>query len=501
MKTLALLIVQVAALFPVAAFPQSLTLDSFDRAMTTLDASIAAHGGLDAMRSITNVSFRVVGESVLRNQSRRPGLLERTPYTADIVIDTAKRRYRQVQRGAYPGGFRWHQGFVIDGATRTSFDLIRNTQNPPQEVQPLVFRQQTRWLPQLILLDCLERASRLRYMGTADFEKRPHDVVGGSFDDGVAFALYVDRATRLVSKFETLGVDRVMGDAVTETIFSGYRTEGGRLVPTQRSIVIAGEPAIEVRFEAMVFNATLDDRQFSMPDGLRPTTFPTPAPVTKLAERIHLANAGGYNVLFVDFAEYVFVMEAPGNDRISRQVIEQVAKTLPGKPIRYVAVTHHHDDHAGGIRTYMAAGATLIVAPGERAHFESASRSRFRVEPDALALNPKAPRFEVLEGGRRVLSDGVTTVEILDIGSGPHVDAMLVAYIPKERMLFQGDLLNRPPNGDVPIANATTIHFAEWLEKQKLVVERIVPVHGTVTTMEELRMAVDAARKTIGAGP
>jgi hypothetical protein len=67
---------------------------------------------------------------------------------------------------------------------------------------------------------------------------------------------------------------------------------------------------------------------------------------------------------------------------------------------------------------------------------------------------------------------------------------MLVAYLPNEKMVFQGDLLNRPANGDYPIANDTTVHFANWIERSKLPVEKIIPVHGTITTIEELRQAV-----------
>lgn len=66
---------------------------------------------------------------------------------------------------------------------------------------------------------------------------------------------------------------------------------------------------------------------------------------------------------------------------------------------------------------------------------------------------------------------------------------MLVAYLPKEKLVFQGDWLNRPANGDVPIANAPTVHFAKWLESRKLAVERILAVHGPVSTMDELRAA------------
>jgi glyoxylase-like metal-dependent hydrolase (beta-lactamase superfamily II) len=223
---------------------------------------------------------------------------------------------------------------------------------------------------------------------------------------------------------------------------------------------------------------------------MRAVTFPTPTPVTKHAEKIYTTNAAGYNVLFVDFSDHIFVMEAPGNDRVSLQAIEQIKKTIPNKPIKYVAVTHHHDDHAGGIRTYMAEGATLIVVPGEEAFLKKVSAVRFKIEPDALTRNPREAKFEPVQNGKRVLTDGTTTVELYDIGSGPHTEGMLVAYFPAQKLIFQGDLLNRPPNGDYPIANDTSVHFLNWIDSKKLAVEITIPVHGTPTTIADFRKAV-----------
>jgi len=135
-------------------------------------------------------------------------------------------------------------------------------------------------------------------------------------------------------------------------------------------------------------------------------------------------------------------------------------------------------------------GFKIPQPPGEKSFFERVVQGQFTVDPDALMLNPQPLKIEVLEGGRRILSDGTTTVEIHDIGPGPHTEEMLVAYLPNEQIIFQGDLLNRPSNGDYPIANETSAHFAKWLESKKLSVRKIIPVHGTVTTMDEMRKAV-----------
>ncbi len=483
--------VVIALLFTVTnALPQSFTLDSFNKAKSALDRSVAAYGGREALNAIQNVSIRIAGESVHRFQSRRPGDFDRTAYNGELIIDLKNSRAMQTQKGHFPGGFNWHNGFVVDAGTRTSFDLIRKTSNPPAQISPATFRANTRWLPQLVLLNALERAETLRYLGKAEYDKRAHEIIDYVGAEGSRLALYIDQETGQLSKFETLITDRFAGDSVLETRFTGQRKVGSYIVPARRTTAVNGEVTNDFGFAEVTFNTELRPETFKVPEGMRAVTFPAPTPVTKHAENIYTTSAGGYNVLYVDFKDHVFVMEAPGNDRLSLQAIEQVKKTIPNKPIKYVAVTHHHDDHAGGIRTYMAEGATLIITPGEEEFLRKVSKVRLTADPDTLTRNPREPKFEPIQNGKRVLTDGTTTVEIYDIGSGPHAEGMLVAYFPDHKLIYQGDLLNRPANGDYPIANDTSVHFLNWIEAQKLAVETTIPVHGTPTTIAEFRKAV-----------
>ena len=174
---------------------------------------------------------------------------------------------------------------------------------------------------------------------------------------------------------------------------------------------------------------------------LTPTPGPALPPSTKYSDNVYTVNAAGYNVLVVDFKDHVFVMETPNSDATSRQAIAEIKKLFPGKPIRYVAVTHHHDDHAGGIRTYVAEGATILGLPGEKTFFEKVMKSVFTIDRDTLALNQRPMKWEAIQEGKRVLTDGTTTVELIDIGSGPHTEEMLVAYLPNEKSFFRATFL------------------------------------------------------------
>lgn len=488
-----------AMLFSSSAAAQSVTMDSFKRARPILDRAIQAYGGLKDLRAIENVSFRLEGETVHRNQSRKTFTSDRTPFKASYIIDPRNTRYRQAQDGWYPGGFHWVNGFAINRAEGVSWDAIRGTMNPIPNIPPSAFRVRLRMLPHFVILNAAERSSRLRYLGSADFEGRAHSVLSYANEDGLEISLYIDDRTNLLSKYETLQTDVFAGDVIAETVFTGYKQENGRMVPTGRIERRGGDIQSDVRFLDVVFNAPLTDENFKLPEGLRAASqAPAAQPFTKYTDSVYTVNASGYNVLVVGFRDHVFVMEAPSGDAVSRQAIAEIKKLFPNRPIRFVAVTHHHDDHAGGIRTYIAEGSTLIGLPGEKSFFERVSKSIFTIDPDSLALNPQPLRWESIQGGRRVLTDGTTTVELLDIGAGPHTEEMLVAYLPNEKMVFQGDLLNRPANNDPATINDTTVHFANWIETKKLDVERVIGVHGPPSTREELRQAIAGRQKHAG---
>ncbi len=488
--SIALLIAQMT----VAA--QSVTQESYAKARPILDRAVAAFGGLKELRSIDNVTFRIEGDTVHRNQSKRTFMSERTPYKGSFIIDPKNTRYRQLQDGHYPGGFDWVNGFAINKTEGVTWDVLRGTSNPIPNVAPANFRGRLRLLPHFVILNAAERVSRLRYLGGTNFDGRAHSVISFANEDGLEISLYIDDKTGLLSKFETLGTDSFSGDVVNEIVFTGYRQEGDRMVPTGRLDRRSGELMNDFKILDVTFNSALTDDNFKLPDGLKVSAAAPPAqPSKKYSDSIYTVNAGGYNVLAVGFKDHVFVMETPANDAVSRQAIAEVRKIFPGKPIKYFAVTHHHDDHAGGARTYIAEGITMLGNPGEKSFFEKVAKSTFTIDPDSLSQNPQALKFDVIEKGKRVLTDGTTTVELIDIGPGGHTDEMLVAYIPELKAIFQGDLLNRPANGDYPTVNPTSVHFLNWIDKQKLAVEKVIPVHGPVTTMDEFRKAVAEMKK------
>ena len=151
------------------------------------------------------------------------------------------------------------------------------------------------------------------------------------------------------------------GDMDYEMRYTKYKDFGGIMFPGQIH-VHQGDPRLNPAHNYYEINVTdvkanVPVTPMPVPEAVRTATA-TPVKVEsqKLADGVWLLGGGTHNSVLVEFNDFVAVVEAPQNEARSLAVIAEANRLVPNKLIRYLVNTHHHMDHAGGLRTYLSQG-------------------------------------------------------------------------------------------------------------------------------------------------
>jgi glyoxylase-like metal-dependent hydrolase (beta-lactamase superfamily II) len=89
------------------------------------------------------------------------------------------------------------------------------------------------------------------------------------------------------------------------------------------------------------------------------------------------------------------------------------------------------------------------------------------------------------------IGDASRPVEVHRIVGGPHSDSFVMVYLPREKLLIEADAFTPPaPNTPPPaLANTNNVNLVDNIERLKLAVDRILPLHGRVVPLSELYVA------------
>jgi glyoxylase-like metal-dependent hydrolase (beta-lactamase superfamily II) len=312
----------------------------------------------------------------------------------------------------------------------------------------------------------------------------------------VSFALngknrYVGRinAQNQVERVQTSIDNPTLGDTPVEVTFSDYRDFNGIMFPSRIVRTQGGYPVLDITVSSVTPNPKVD---ISVPDSVRSFTAPTVnVQVEKLANGVHYLKGGSHHSVAIDQGDHIIVVEAPQNEARSSAVIAKVKETIPNKPIRYLINTHAHFDHTGGLRAYVAEGATIVTHEMNRPYYEKAWAAPRTLNPDRLAKEPKAATFETFTD-KHVLTDGRRTVEIHQIAGSGHNDGFAMVYLPAEKILIEVDAFTPAAANAPPPAtpNPFAVNLYENIQRLNLDVRQIVPLHGPrAATMADLRAA------------
>jgi glyoxylase-like metal-dependent hydrolase (beta-lactamase superfamily II) len=296
----------------------------------------------------------------------------------------------------------------------------------------------------------------------------------------------------IVERVETWLGENIMGDMHILATYTGWKDFGGVMAPAKIVQTRGGWPFFEVNVTAAKGNpadvATLAPApapaggRGGAPGGGAPGGGAPPAlTVTseKLGDGVYrlTTGPGSYDSLIVDFKDYIMMLEAGQSEARGLAYIAEAKKLIPNKPIRYVMNTHPHSDHTGGLPALVAEGATIITQKNNEAFFDKALNTPRTLLNDTLAKNPKKAKIEAVSE-KKVYSDGTHTVEMYHVSPVPHSNGLMIAYLPKEKVVFQGDF-SLPAAGQP--GNDHVKALVPILEKLNLNFDRYINVHTSAT--------------------
>jgi glyoxylase-like metal-dependent hydrolase (beta-lactamase superfamily II) len=209
--------------------------------------------------------------------------------------------------------------------------------------------------------------------------------------------------------------------------------------------------------------------------------------LTDVAPNISLMTGGSHNTMIVATGDGLVFVESPGDDGLSKIALDFAKQKYPGKPVKYLILTHHHIDHMGGLRAYAAEGATIVVGKGDGAFYRKALTAPQLLNPyQTKSVAPKVievdGKWSVKEGGTAIEAYGLETA---------HATGYIIPYFPDAKVALVTDLWN--PGPQVPPANAAMREVVAGIEKAGITPEKVAGGHGSVGNYADLVKSVQAA--------
>jgi len=196
------------------------------------------------------------------------------------------------------------------------------------------------------------------------------------------------------------------------------------------------------------------------------------------------------NTSWIEFKDFVVVIEANTPWGI-KAILPEIRKTST-KPIRYVFDTHYHWDHTQGNSIMADEGITVVCSQDCATELGSKGKGEWdqmSKRTDEYSLAPyRLQQPSLVFGDFMAIDDGERRLELRRVGPA-HTIGDAVAYLPKEEILFTGDLcVNWKAGNNVGDRDADHPHWVEVLnDLATWKVKTVIPGHGDPGTVATLK--------------
>jgi hypothetical protein len=482
------------------AFAESAPLDLIKQA-------VQAEGGVDALRNLKRVAIEADVKYWEPEQSYLPGGDPRLVGTSKLSInwDIENGRARSEWDRSFVYPFVEQVKFVEVLTPKSGFVVSSRGEKPMSSIRVSSEQRELVRTSPAFLLKALASPEHLAAIADQALGKDRLPAV--AFNDGATkFIVLFDRNTHLPAAIRTQDDDSLLGDADYDVVFSDWKQVSGVLVAHSLTERLAGADVGKIVYTNVSANPAFDAKLFEPSEKLSGELKPAAtgnvpyqwvlrrislgrftdsdavnydaatSPGLKLVEiapNVTHAVGGTHNTLIVAMPSFLVVFDAPINEWQSRWTIDAMRQKYPGKPIKYLVLTHQHNDHTGGARTYVAEGASVIIGAPGKAYFEKVFAAPHTVNPDQLQKNPK-PVSVTEFADQMSIKDGDDEIRLYKIANS-HSEPMVIGHIVRSNVVWVTDLYS--PTRD-KAKNASMVEFDQALKKLNIKPAIIAGGHG-----------------------
>ena len=451
-----------------------------------------AMGGAAALRGLTNMTVEFNSATFGIGQEETPQSPARATFTFGRIINDYRGGRRLTSQESRPvAGPVQRQRTVI---TPTG-GLVDNNGalNPAAPAAITAATAALRAQPERLIVEALDNPGQLSAM--------PPRRVRGELMDGVrigtgagAPSLWFDRLSGHLVAIERVTDDPILGDRSTETLYTRWEDAGGVMLPRQIDVHVNGRLQQHIVVTSASINSAVSESDFVIPDSVSArasAVAPPPAPLTvtlnELGPNVWRAEGGTHHSLVVRQATGLVVVEGPQSSARTRAVLDTLRARFPGVAVRTLVPTHHHWDHTGGIREYLA-HVTEVIAHARNVEFvRGIGAAQKTVAPDALSRGGRVASVRAANAQVTILGAGETAVQLIELPT-THAQGMLAAYVPSLRILFVSDVLTPGPT----LAPLGSSELVAMVRARGLTVDRVVGGHGGIAAWADVERAAAA---------
>ena len=475
--------------------------------------AVAAMGGAERLQNVKTLTMKGgtgtrlrMGQMVKATDPENPGQLKDVVDIVDLANGRASLDY-----ALQNGGFMQHRHEILTkkGDKPIGVDIV-STRPIIATTPGGLFSWGTQNSPEFLLrrnvltiaLAAAESASETQPATDKELNGKMYKYGTARTKSGEDLGLYFDPQTKLLAAYEVIDTESILGDVPAEYILSDYKTVDGLTLPHHITVRKGGKDYSDVQFASIAVNDPTAEQVFAIPESAAAEAAKaasadeySPMKIVKVGNAVYHAAGYSHHTLIVEFPQWLALVDSPYTETQGKVLFRAIQEQFPTKPVKYVAVSHHHYDHIGGVRAAAAMGATILVEKGNEPVLRPLLEARHTHPQDELDKRRNSQPAEQVGGievyeGKKIIREGGQSLELYPVSFPEHVDPMVLAYASSARALFQPDLYTPPAttNGGPPAQ-----HLLRAVKELNLKVDTMVGGHGGIGTFADFVKAAAPA--------